>query len=118
MTRKSTNSTSTGLSAPRNPTLEQELCRAIEHRVLVDLRYDDDLQARTFAPYVVYRTSNGKVCVFGMQIPDRAGPSDRTDPHNFEVGRIRDVSLLATRFERDPHFDLSNARYRNRVCPV
>ena len=98
--------------------MEHHLCQAIERGVLVDLRYDDDVRARTFAPYVVYPTSTGKVCVFGMQIADPADASDRSDPHNFEVGRIRDVALSATRFERDPHFDLSSARYRNRVCPI
>ena len=39
---------------PRNPHFEGLLCRAVDQRVLVELRYDDDPAPRLFAPHVVY----------------------------------------------------------------
>lgn len=84
---------------------------------MVELTYEDDFHARSFAPYVVYRTTKGKICVFGMQV-NSSMPNDRTDPHNFEVGKISRVNLTATKFERDPRFDLHNGRYRDRICPL
>lgn len=103
--------------APRNAAWEGSLCTAIRNAVLVELRYENDAFARSFAPYVVYRTGNGKVCVFGMQIGNTAAPNDRSDPHNFEVGKIRALNLTGTKFQRDPQFNLSQAKYRNRICP-
>ncbi len=52
-----------------------------------------------------------------MQV-NASTPNSRNDPHNFEVGKIRHINLTATHFDRDPRFDLSNARYRDRICPL
>ncbi len=103
--------------APRNPVIEQGLCSAIRNGVLVELTYEDDFHSRAFAPYVVYRTSAGKVCVFGMQV-NASHPNGRDDPRNFEVGKVRSVNLTTSKFERDPRFDLSSAKYRDRICPI
>jgi hypothetical protein len=103
--------------ARRNPVAESALCLAIRHQVLVELRHGDDFQPRAFAPYVVYRTSKRVVCAFGMQVSPSV-PSERSDPHNLEVGMIRQVELTSTHFDPDPNFDLSSARYRDRICPA
>ena len=103
--------------ASRNPVAESALCLAIRSQVLVELRHGDDFQPRAFAPYVVYRTSKGAVCVFGMQV-DPSAPSERSDPDNLEVGMIRQVDLTSIHFDPDPKFDLSSARYRDRLCPA
>jgi len=103
--------------APRNIAFETTLCNAIRNGVLVELRYEDDAFARAYAPYVVYRTATGKYCAFGMQV-NKTNPNDRNDPHNFEVGKMRSVTLTTTKFTRDPRFNLSDAKYRNRVCPI
>lgn len=103
--------------AARNAAWEGTLCTAIRNDVLVELWYENDAFARSFAPYVVYRTGTGKVCVFGMQVANTAAPDDRNDPHNFEVGKIQGLILTATRFQCDPFFDLSQAKYRDRICP-
>ena len=85
--------------------------------MLVELRYEDDVFERSYAPYVVYRTNTGKVCVFGMQVGNTAAPNDRTDPHNFEVGKIRSLNLTGTKFQTDPQFSLAQPKYRDRICP-
>jgi hypothetical protein len=104
--------------APRNSAWEGALCTAIRNSVLVELRYEDDIHGRLFAPYVVYRTGTGKTCVFGMEIPNMGMPNDRDDPHNFEVGKIRTLNLTINKFARDPQFNLAQPKYRNRVCPL
>jgi hypothetical protein len=102
--------------APRNHDAESQLCIAIRNGVLVSFTYDGE--RRYYAPYVVYYTSTGKVCAFGMQVGNLLAPSDRTDPHNFEVGKIRSIQLTTYEFQTDPSFDLSQARYRRRICPL
>lgn len=101
----------------RNPVMEQHFCQAIRNRVLVELRYEDDMHTRLFAPYVVYRTSKGKLCAFGMQVR-ASNPSDRTDPHNFDLAKVGSINLTTTHFEVDPRFSLTKPQYRNRICPI
>jgi len=101
--------------APRNYDAENQLCIAIRNSVLVSFSYDGE--RRYFAPYVVHHTSTGKVCVFGMQIDNLLAPSARVDPHSFEVGKIRAIMLTTHKFEIDPQFDLSQPKYRRRICP-
>lgn len=102
--------------AHRNTATEQALCSAVRHGMLVELTYEDDFHSRAFAPYVVFQTSTGKVCVFGMQV-NPSTPNNCDDPRNFEAGKISQVNLTTTKFQGNPRFDLSNARYRNRICP-
>ena len=101
----------------RNQVMEQHFCQAIRNRVLVELRYQDDHHVRAFAPYVVYRTTANKICAFGMQV-NLCTPNDRTDPHNFDLDKIRSVTLTTVDFDIDLGFDISKVRYRNRICPV
>lgn len=104
--------------APRNAAWEGTICTAIRNGVLVEVHYDDDAFARSFAPYVVYPTGKGKMCVFGMQVGNAGAPNDRSDPHVFEVGKIKSLNLTGTKFQRDPQFNLSQAKYRGRICPL
>jgi len=92
--------------APRRVELEQLLCKAIEQRVLVSLYYEDDISPRVFGPSVVYRTTKDKICAYGIQ---QGG-----GPHNFEIGKLRNVELTETKYEPEP-INRLDARYRNGI---
>lgn len=105
--------------APRRRDLEQALCRAIEGRVLVRLRYKDDVVDRLIAPYGVYTSTKDKVNLACTQIDNPGKPLDRWEPRNLEVGLMRSVSLTDTKFQPDPRFDPSDSRYQNGfICRV
>ena len=104
--------------APRNMAFEGTLCTAIRNHVLVTLKHDDDVAGRTFAPYVINKTTKGKIVVFGMQIDNASIPSQRDNPHNFEIGKLRNVELTTVKFTVDPVFNIHDPRYRNRICPI
>lgn len=99
--------------AMRKPAFEQLLCQAIRSRTFVELRYEDDITERMFAPDVVYPTSKLKVCVSGRQMGTL-----ELEPHTFEVGKIKSLSLTERTFTPDPRFNLADPRYRNRICPL
>lgn len=113
MARKSNVFKVTERPAPRRHDYERLLCEAIQKSIHVTLRYDDDIAERTFRPFVVYRTSKKKICVFGIQVE-----AISTSPHNFEVGKMRSLSLTDSPFQRDPQFNVNQARYRDRLCPL
>lgn len=105
--------------APRRPDLEDTLCRAIRERVLVRLRYKDDLADRLFEPAAVYVSTRDKVCVSGVQIQNPADPMSNLEPHNFEVGKISALSLTDQGFVVDPTFDRFDPKYANGIiCSV
>jgi hypothetical protein len=103
--------------APRNFQWERRFCEAIKLRVAVQLRYKDDMADRTFAPYAVYPSSQGKVCVSGTLIRNPADPSQNGKPHTFEVGHVRSLSLTEAPFIPAPWFDPGARQYGNNfIC--
>lgn len=101
--------------APRNQGFENLLCQAIRERRVVELRYDDDAQFRRFEPAAVYNTAKHKICVSGVQLTNPNEPGDEQGPHNFEVGKIADLTLTDVNFQPDPRFDRFDAKYKNGI---
>ena len=99
--------------APRNLAHETSLCGAIRGRLLVRLRYDDDVLDRLFAPYAVYRSANDKVLVTGVQIENPAEPIERFEPRNLEVGKITALEITDSTFIPDRRFNLHDDKYQN-----
>jgi hypothetical protein len=105
--------------APRNPLYEGVFCDAIRQRLLVVLRYNDDTADRTFAPHAVFYSRQDKVCVSGTQITTPSKPQDSHEPHNFEVGKVRSVSLTDHPFTAHSWFDPNDAQYeKGMICHV
>ena len=106
-------------AAPRDFNLEQLICKAIRQRVILELKYEDDALFRSFEPTPVYRTSQDKVCVSGVQMKNRNDLLDNSGPHNFEVGLIKDVRLTGISFSPGSRFNRLDPRYRNGViCSI
>lgn len=104
---------------PRNFGYEGMLCDAIAKRLLVSLRYEDDLQARSIAPYVVFETEASEVCLSSYQLSNPNKPHDGNEPRNFTVGKIASLQITETPFGIDPRFDRNDPKYRHRVlCRV
>ncbi len=101
------------MPAPRNPSLEQAFCRAIHDHLVVEMRYEDDLAVRRFAPDVVFRSSKGKVLVAGRELHGL----QKLEPKTPEIGKMRSVHVTDEKFTPDPRFNLNDERYRDRICP-
>jgi hypothetical protein len=104
---------------PRNFGYEGSLCEAIAKRVMVELRYDDDSAFRLIAPYVVFETEEGGVCLSCYQVANPEKPADGHEPRNFTVGKIAALRLTGTGFTVDARFNRHDPKYRHRVlCSV
>lgn len=102
------------LPVARKPHFETLLCEAISKGVAVKLRYQKpgempDAVSRSFGPLAVYYSEHMKVCVSGEQL----GSGSR--PHNFEVGRIVDMSITSDPFRPSGTIDYTQRKYRNGI---
>jgi hypothetical protein len=104
--------------APRNAAYERMLCGATDMRVLVALRYEDDVAERTFGPDVVYHSPSGKVLADGTQMQNPAEPSKNNTFHCLEVGKIASARLIQTPYQ-PAVINRSDSRYRMGIlCPL
>jgi hypothetical protein len=105
--------------AERQLRFEELLCRAIADRVLVELRYDNEVLPRLFAPHVVYRSTTGKINIAGLQLINPGQPQDVYEPRIFEIGLVRTLRLTDTTFRPEGWADPEDPRYRNGIiCSV
>ena len=98
--------------AARNPHFEALLCRAVAERLLVELRYDAEVEPRLFAPHLVYRSTTGRINVGGTQVYNPGQPEDSFEPRLFEVGLVRTLRLTDTSFRPDRRFRPDEPRSR------
>jgi hypothetical protein len=105
--------------AERQLRFEELLCRAVADRVLVELRYDNEVLPRLFAPHVVYRSTTGRINIAGLQLLNPGQPEDSYEPRIFEIGLIRTLRLTDTSFRPEGRVDPEDPRYRNGIiCSV
>jgi hypothetical protein len=108
-----------GSFTPRNFDFERKLCGAISKAFRVRLQYDDDHAFRLFEPYAVYESTANKVLVVGQQIENLEKPYDRFEPRNFEVAKIRSLSISETTFSPNRNFNPQDKRYANGfICRI
>jgi hypothetical protein len=97
---------------------QSELCNAIRKRVLVNLRYDDDYTDRTFAPHIVYESSQGNILVAGTQDHNPAEPWEDNKPRNFDLDKITSLEVTGQQFLPHPGFNRSHKRYVRPICNI
>lgn len=97
----------------RDRLAEQILGRAIADKAVVTLIYDGAI--RTFAPHVVWETSEGNVVVYGIQTSS-SDPLSKNGSHNFTVAKMQNLRLTGDHFTKDPAFD--TGKYRDRVLYI
>lgn len=90
----------------------QILCGAIDGLHIVKIKYDDDFQARTYAPHIVYRNKNNELLVSGTQLENPAEPMERDVPRNFSLSKITDVAITDKTFKPHPSFSRFDERYQ------
>lgn len=100
-------------------TIESEniLCPAIELRRIVSFRYKCDLQSREFAPFAVYRSPVGKLCVSGEIIKNPNNLTNRLGPYNFEI--VVQIEAYDGDLYAQSPFQRNDAKYRSGIiCSV
>lgn len=103
----------------RNPIIEQHICNAIKTRHRIKFRYDDELNYRTFEPYIIYKSTRQNYLVYGIQTYDSAKPLQGKAPRNFEIYYIQSLSTLDELFLPDIQF--RSASFENNlgiVCAI
>jgi len=98
--------------------IQRTLCQAIKSRNWVKITQYDDLTSRTFEPYIVYESSTGKTLVGGVQIKNPVKPEDDRTYHNFDLAKVRLVTLTDTKFAVPFDFNPSDPRYKRVFCHV
>lgn len=71
--------------------------------------------AGPFGPVAVYHSEKRKVCVAGEELSNPNDPTAPLTPHNFEVGRIVELSLTTDAFKPSASVDYTQPKYRNGV---
>lgn len=100
-------------------TAKDRLCDAIEKRLVVELRYEDDIQFRKFEPSAVYRSTKDNICVSGTQTQNPNKPQLNSEPHVFDLSKIREVRLTQIAFTPDPRFNRFDPRYKKGIiCSI
>lgn len=94
---------------------QEALCDAIAGCNIVEIRYGDDFQFRTFAPHIVYASSKDKTLVGGTQINNPAEPLERNEPRNFDLEKIQAVNVTANTFTPHRLFSHLDKRYQHGV---
>jgi len=96
--------------------LKNTLCDAVSKRLVIQLKYDDDLRWRSFEPQAVYQSTADNLDVTGIQTqnPNSLTPSERK-VRNFTLSRIKVVEVTQTQFEFDPTFDSTHKRFAHGV---
>lgn len=94
---------------------ERAICEAVKKRVVVELKYDDDLYFRQYEPVVVYRSSKQRTLVDGYETSNPNDSSFRPDWHTFGIDKIKDIRLTSTSFVPNSGFNRSDARYKHGI---
>jgi hypothetical protein len=99
--------------------VQSQLCEAIQKRVAVEFRYEQDGLYRTFEPYAVYNSTKDNVCVSGTQTKNLNKPLDRAQPRVFYLSEIRGLRITSSTFIPDARFDRFDPRYQHGIiCSI
>ena len=87
----------------------------------MEFRYEDQLQKRTFLPYIVFESTKEKILVGGYQTSKEGKIIIQPEWRLFEVANINSLSFVDTNltFKPDPIFSSFDAEYGFNVpCAV
>jgi hypothetical protein len=102
-----------------DPTVQNLLCKAIQEKRVVELRYQQDSFFRKFEPHAVYYSTKDNICVSGTQTQNLNKPLEESEPRIFDLSEIREARLTPLAFTPDPRFNRSDPRYKNGIiCSV
>jgi len=100
----------------RNYGLEQKMCGAIKKRLVVKLKYKDDLLERTFEPYILFEQPNTKtfsLCGYQtMNLNDRLAEPGWRD---FDFYLVKYFTITDVVFKPDTEFSSFKDIYGSNV---
>jgi hypothetical protein len=68
---------------------------------------------RILHPHVVYRTSDGKLCMEGVQVGGHSQSGSLPGWRDFELMKVSDLRVLDSTFTVDEQFDPAADKYRH-----
>lgn len=96
--------------------LKVVLCDAVSKKLVIRLRYDNDLQWRTFEPQAVFTTTADNLDVTGIQTsnPNSLSHTERK-VRNFALSMVKAIEVTQTQFKFDPTFDRTHKRFAHGI---
>jgi predicted DNA-binding transcriptional regulator YafY len=92
-----------------------ELLEAVRAHRAVELRYRarDGVRSRIVHPHAVFRTSNGKLVMEGVQVAGDTRSGSLPGWREFELMRVADIRVLDATFTPSPDYEKSAPKYRH-----
>jgi hypothetical protein len=106
---------------PTNYMLEQNLCKAIKGKNMIELRYKNDIVHRTFEPYIIFEEPHSKtINLAGYMTTNPNDPILQPEWRKFTVGLIADFKMLSGTFRPKPIFSSYDSKIYgfNVLCAV
>jgi hypothetical protein len=97
--------------------LIEQVSSTVASRIVVELRYQNDMLFRTFEPHIAFyaeKNSNEK-CVAGIQTANANELQNEPEVKIFNLNDIRDWRRTDRRFNPSPIFDRFDRRYSNGI---
>lgn len=99
---------------------EKTFCSAIQQRRVIAFSYKAQPYIRTFKPYVLYKSTLGKVYIEGWQVKNISKPSLPPEWQRFESSLMTEITILDETFKPNKQFtSLDNKKYgKNIICAI
>lgn len=94
------------------------ICTAIEKRLFVTLRYDDDRLERKFSPYHLYIAMTDNILVSGFQVSNPNKLIENNIYHTFNIQLIKNITLTDQPFSPEPNLITFPKKYKQLICSI
>ena len=94
------------------------ICTAIEKRLFVTLRYDDDRLERKFSPYHFYIAMTDNILVSGFQVTNPNKLAENNIYHTFNIRLIKNIALTDQPFSPEPNLITPPKKYKQLICSI
>ncbi|MFN0156768.1 MAG: WYL domain-containing protein [Bacteroidota bacterium] len=105
----------------RNLPHEATLCKAVNDKCTVQLKYKDEIMHRVFCPHAVFESSTGRFLVAGTQIEKDGVRTHPGEWQMFQIDRISNIDVITDLvFKPDPAFNSFDRGFYgdNVICAV
>lgn len=98
--------------------IKDTICAAIEKRLFVTLRYDDDRLERRFNPYHLYIALTDNTLVSGFQVFNPNKLAENNIYHIFNIQLIKKIALADQSFIPHPDLVAPPKKYKQLLCSI
>lgn len=94
------------------------ICTAIEKRLIVTLRYNEDTLDREFNPYHLYIALTDNTLVSGFQVSNLNKLAENNMYRTFNVQLIKNIVLTGQTFRPQANLTVAPRKYKQLICSI